>query len=76
MDSTQLRIIILIAGLLLLAAIAFFGRPKKPDQGKRKATGRPRERVEPRLGEGGEHDELAWGRRFVAAMPFLLGSSE
>ncbi|MEZ5465053.1 MAG: cell division protein ZipA [Lysobacteraceae bacterium] len=59
MDSTQLRIIILIVGLLLLAAIAFFGRPKKPDQGKRKAKGAPRERVEPRLGEGGEHDELA-----------------
>ena len=60
MDSTQLRIIIIIAGLLLLAGIAFFGRPKKPDQGKRKAKGVPRERVEPRLGDGsGEHDGLA-----------------
>ena len=59
MDSTQLRIIIIIAGLLLLAGIAFFGRPKKPDQGKRKAKGVPRERVEPRLCDGsGEHDAL------------------
>lgn len=24
--------------------------------------------------EGGEHDELAWGRRFGEAIPFLLGS--
>lgn len=60
MDSTQLRIIILIFGLLLIAAIAFFGRPKKPDQGRRKNQGRQRQRVEPRLGEGGgEHDDLA-----------------
>ena len=26
--------------------------------------------------EGGEHDELAWGRRFGEAMPFLLGARE
>jgi predicted alpha/beta superfamily hydrolase len=26
--------------------------------------------------EGGEHDELAWGRRFAEAMPFLVGTGE
>ena len=26
--------------------------------------------------EGGEHDEVAWGRRFGEALPFLLGSRE
>src|ERR1051326_2021337 len=26
--------------------------------------------------EGGGHDEAAWGRRFLTAMPFLLGTTE
>ena len=34
-DVTLLRIGILIAGLILIAAIVFFGRPRKPGQGKR-----------------------------------------
>jgi cell division protein ZipA len=34
-DVTLLRIGILIAGLVLIAAIVFFGRPRKPGQGKR-----------------------------------------
>ena len=52
-DVTLLRIGILIAGLILIAAIVFFGRPRKPGQGRRV----PREargeggRVEPTLGE-------------------------
>ncbi len=53
-DVTLLRIGILIAGLVLIAAIVFFGRPRKPGQGKRL----PREsaagdapRMEPTLGE-------------------------
>ncbi|MFC3549651.1 cell division protein ZipA [Lysobacter cavernae] len=52
-DVTLLRIGILIAGLILIAAIVFIGRPRKPGQGKRV----PREgqsdsgRVEPTLGE-------------------------
>ena len=32
MDSTVLRVGIAIAGVLLLAAIYFFGRPRKPDR--------------------------------------------
>ena len=53
-DVTLLRIGILIAGLVLIAAIVFFGRPRKPGQGKRV----PRDsgagesvRTEPTLGE-------------------------
>jgi len=50
MDSTVLRVGIAIAGVLLLAAIYFFGRPRKPGQGRR-VTERPdAERIEPTLG--------------------------
>ncbi|BAV97759.1 cell division protein ZipA [Streptomyces sp. S12] len=34
-DVTLMRIGILIAGLILIGAIVFFGRPRKPGQGKR-----------------------------------------
>ena len=40
MDSTVLRVGILVAGLLLLAVIYFFGRPRKPGQGRRVAQDR------------------------------------
>jgi cell division protein ZipA len=54
MDSTVLRIGIAVAGVLLLAAIYFFGRPRKPGQGRRVAGAEsPRmdgERIEPTLG--------------------------
>jgi cell division protein ZipA len=50
-DVWMLRTGILIAGVLLIAAIYFFGRPRKPGQGRRvegrEATGR----TEPTLGE-------------------------
>lgn len=57
-DTTLLRIGIAIAGLILIAAIIFFGRPRKQEQGKRAAPKRPREsiadafapRMEPTLG--------------------------
>ena len=63
MDSTVLRIGIFIAGVLLLAAIYFFGRPRKPGQGRRVpgASERPdAERIEPTLGAQLER-ELADG---------------
>lgn len=52
-DVTLMRIGILIAGLILIAAIVFFGRPRKPGQGKRvaredRSVG---DRKEPTLGE-------------------------
>ncbi|GAB3733418.1 cell division protein ZipA [Luteimonas pelagia] len=50
-DVTLLRIGILVAGLLLLAAIWFFGRPRRPGQGRRVAGQGRDGRVEPSLGE-------------------------
>ncbi|MFD0738035.1 cell division protein ZipA [Lysobacter koreensis] len=56
-DVTMLRAAILVAGLILIGAIVFFGRPRKPGQGKRVAreAGFARAggegRVEPTLGE-------------------------
>ena len=66
MDSTVLRIGIGIAGVLLIAAIYFFGRPRKPGQGRRVSGGfadaqrAEGERIEPTLGEQ-IADELAEG---------------
>lgn len=49
-DMAMLRIGILIAGLILLVAIFFFGRPKKSSQGKRLVSSeRDGTRVEPSL---------------------------
>ena len=51
-DMTLLRIGILVAGLILVAAIVFFGRPRKPGQGKRVARdAEGRGRTEPTLAE-------------------------
>lgn len=59
-DMALLRIGILVAGVILLAAIIFFGRPKKSPQGKRVERAEPGEgeaaRVEPGLGAGEEGD--------------------
>ncbi len=55
-DAWMLRTAIIVAGVLLLAAIYFFGRPRKPGQGRR-VEGAARGgfadggRVEPTLGE-------------------------
>ena len=68
MDSTVLRIGIAIAGVLLIAAIYFFGRPRKPGQGRRVGGGfadagrTEAERIEPTLGEQ-IADELAEGEQ-------------
>ncbi|HVI26865.1 MAG TPA: cell division protein ZipA [Xanthomonadaceae bacterium] len=50
-DVWMLRTGILIAGLLLIAAIYFFGRPRRPGQGRRIDGGREASRTEPTLGE-------------------------
>jgi len=53
MDSTVLRVGILVAGLLLIAAIYLFGRPRKPGQGRRlpaQERGVDAPRIEPTLG--------------------------
>ncbi|UHQ21281.1 cell division protein ZipA [Lysobacter sp. 5GHs7-4] len=69
-EVTLLRIGILIAGLILIGAIVFFGRPRKPGQGKRlprENGAEPRkadsDRREPTLGEliEGDADAAAAG---------------
>ncbi|HEY4582688.1 MAG TPA: cell division protein ZipA [Lysobacter sp.] len=50
-DGTMLRIMILVAGLVLIGAILLFGRPKKTGQGRRVPRGDGSDRVEPTLGE-------------------------
>lgn len=59
MDPTQLRIILVVAGVLVLALIYLFGRPRKPGQGKRKpGQGLDGERVEPSLGDVSDPDAV------------------
>ncbi|WP_372390792.1 cell division protein ZipA [Xanthomonas sp. NCPPB 3582] len=61
-DMAMIRIGILIAGLLLVAAIFLFGRPKKSPQGRRvdKDEGQPRERREPVIsGDAGSEGEAS-----------------
>ncbi len=59
MDPTQLRIILVVAGVVILALIYLFGRPRKPGQGKRKlAVGEGGERLEPSLGEVPDPDAM------------------
>ncbi len=56
LGATEMRVIVLIIGLIALALIYFFGRPKKPGQGKRTLfRGAAGERVEPTL-DGGTVD--------------------
>lgn len=49
-DAWLLRIGILIAGLVLIAAIYFFGRPRRPGQGRRLKPDERGGRAEPTLG--------------------------
>lgn len=62
-DMALLRIGILAAGLLLIAAIFLFGRPKKKSQGRRVDTAESGTgaRREPSLGEGEGSDAVAGG---------------
>lgn len=51
-SATTLRIIIAVIGVVILAGIYFFGRPRKPGHGRRVATRKGgEERVEPVIGE-------------------------
>lgn len=50
-ETWLLRIGILAAGLILMVAIIWFGRPKKSPQGRRLDRGSSGERAEPTLGE-------------------------
>jgi cell division protein ZipA len=51
LSATELRIIVAVIGAIALALIYFFGRPKKPGQGERRAARRgDDERIEPTFG--------------------------
>jgi cell division protein ZipA len=63
-DIWLLRIGIVIAGALLIAAIYFFGRPSKPSQGRKlrgTAPDHSAPRLEPRLSAEGHGDASAHG---------------
>ncbi|MGH8147589.1 MAG: cell division protein ZipA [Rhodanobacteraceae bacterium] len=56
-SATTLRIIILVIGVLILIGIYFFGRPRRPGQGRRLSfRARGDGRVEPVLGDPGAED--------------------
>lgn len=61
LSATDLRIIIAVIGVVILAGIYFFGRPRKPGQGRRLMPRRRDDpRIEPMLGEtGNSPDETA-----------------
>jgi cell division protein ZipA len=62
-DVWMLRTGIVIAGVLLMAAIYFFGRPRRPGQGRRIDGGRgDGQRVEPTIGEQLENELAGEGR--------------
>jgi cell division protein ZipA len=51
LSATELRVIVAVIGVLALALIYFFGRPRKPGQGERRAAKRGEdERIEPTFG--------------------------
>lgn len=50
-DTSWVRIGILAAGLLLIAAIYLFGRPSKPAQGRRRVGDGTRQRLDPGAGQ-------------------------
>ena len=68
-DMAMIRIGILIAGLLLVAAIFLFGRPKKSPQGRRvdKDDTQPRERREPVISSGVDADGMPFERSDTGA---------
>jgi len=55
MSTNEIRIIIAVIGAIVFALIYFFGRPKKPGQGRRTPWTRDTgDRIEPTLGEPAE----------------------
>jgi cell division protein ZipA len=59
-SATELRILIAVIGALVLVAIWFFGRPRKPGQGKRRLFARgASERIEPVFRDDGLVDSDA-----------------
>ena len=69
LSATEMRVIIFIIGLIVLALIYFFGRPRKPGQGKRTLFRKPSsERVEPTFASdvdvGSADEDVRSGEQF------------
>lgn len=73
-DVNLVRVGILVAGLLLIAAIYLFGRPRRPGQGRRVAERGDAPRIEPTLGEQLQ-EELAGGADAGAQSQLGFGES-
>jgi cell division protein ZipA len=53
LSATELRVIVAVIGVFVLALVYFFGRPRKPGQGERRAAKRAEDgRIEPTFGAG------------------------
>ena len=67
MTEGELRIVLILAGAIVLGLVYLFGRPRKPAQGRRSPLLRKnRERVEPTLdGAGGDETLSAEGEMFA-----------
>jgi len=51
LSATELRVIVAVVGVIVLALIYFFGRPRRPGQGERRTAKRGEDgRIEPTLG--------------------------
>jgi len=51
LSATELRVIVAVIGVIALALIYFFGRPRRPGQGERRSAKRTEDgRIEPTLG--------------------------
>ncbi|HOX71608.1 MAG TPA: cell division protein ZipA [Dokdonella sp.] len=76
LGATEMRVIIFIIGLIALALIYLFGRPKKPGQGKRTLFRKPAgERVEPTFEGDVELDDTLDSTLHGEQLE-LLGSNE
>lgn len=72
MSATELRIVLVVLGAIAIALIYFFGRPKKPGQGKRMPfTRKAGGRIEPTLGEGDGGEQPSQGELEVGPMSAL-----
>lgn len=78
-DIWWLRIGIVIAGALLIAAIYFFGRPRKPSQGRKvrdEAADRTAPRTEPRIPTDAQGTQPRDEAAFVDGVPFETAPAE
>ncbi|MEO8802623.1 MAG: cell division protein ZipA [Rudaea sp.] len=72
MSATELRIFLVVLGVIAIALIYLFGRPKKPGQGKRTPFARNSGgRIEPTLGDGDGDEQPSQGELKVGPMSAL-----